>query len=369
MSATLPALGGSDSLPRDVALSPSLAPWLSRLRRLSRLALYLAVASAIAILSSPAKATESQLYSGMVGAVINPASLTLGSDPTAPQSLANTSFTVNVGTLPAGLSWATATLTLYINHGSYVTATPSVTFTDATGAALSVTATATTVGTTTNGAVNYQLSGDLPANSVLHFTGFVLSNLTDVPGGAAIQILAAAHANDRSWRGYSTFQTLATIGSGGSGGSSSLTPQTGWWWSSAEPGRGYALEAANDRMMFAAYMYRSDGTSVWYVANGAMTGSDFTASLYEYSGGGTLAGSPHAASRRAGIGTPMRAAPAGSSRCRAARSSLRPICTTPTAPHAGMRPRARPAPVVACSDRAAAWCSPPPSANTPAARP
>ncbi|MFX8957423.1 hypothetical protein ABTN31_18890, partial [Acinetobacter baumannii] len=44
-----------------------------------------------------------------------------------------------------------------------------------------------------------------------------------------------------------------------------VQPQTGWWWSANEPGRGYSIEARNNGLFLAAYMYSSSGPSVWYV--------------------------------------------------------------------------------------------------------
>lgn len=67
-----------------------------------------------------------------------------------------------------------------------------------------------------------------------------------------------------------------------------VVPETGWWWNADEGGRGYAIEVANGRMMVAAYLYRADGTPVWYVGYGTASGSTYAIDLSEYRGSQTL---------------------------------------------------------------------------------
>lgn len=69
-----------------------------------------------------------------------------------------------------------------------------------------------------------------------------------------------------------------------------VDPETGWWWSASEPGRGYSLELKNGRLFIASYAYRPDGSPVWYTTSGAWDGNSLTAPLTEFSGGQTLAG-------------------------------------------------------------------------------
>ena len=74
-------------------------------------------------------------------------------------------------------------------------------------------------------------------------------------------------------------------------GSAGATPQSGWWWSPAESGRGYFLEIQNGSVFFAAFLYGDDGVGRWYIASGAMTsGSLFEATLTACAGGPTLTG-------------------------------------------------------------------------------
>lgn len=238
----------------------------------------LALAFLLVGLSPARSATESTVT--MVGSVGSPASLTGGT--TSTQSLTSTVYYLQLGPIPAGQSWADASFAVYLSQGRFATA-PSVTITDASGAAVGVTATATgSPGTS----VAYRFSGDLPSGAILRFSGIALNGLVAATTGTAVQIIAAA-GNGTAWRQYATWQTLGTIASTGS----TITPQSGWWWSAAESGRGYAIEVANGRLMLAAYMYRADGTSAWYVANGPLSGSVFTGTLIEYGGGETISGS------------------------------------------------------------------------------
>jgi len=71
-------------------------------------------------------------------------------------------------------------------------------------------------------------------------------------------------------------------------------PQTGWWNNANEPGRGYSIEVnSSGRLFMAAYMYRDDGSPVWYIAGpGQMSNGTFTGAMTEYSGGQTLTVGP-----------------------------------------------------------------------------
>jgi V8-like Glu-specific endopeptidase len=67
-----------------------------------------------------------------------------------------------------------------------------------------------------------------------------------------------------------------------------VTPQNGWWYSRVEPGRGYSIEVKNNRAFMAAYMYRNDGSAVWFVGIGDYAGDKFVVPLAEYAGTQTL---------------------------------------------------------------------------------
>jgi hypothetical protein len=73
--------------------------------------------------------------------------------------------------------------------------------------------------------------------------------------------------------------------------SAALTPQSGWWWNAAEPGRGYFIEAKNGRFYLASYLYDSSGNALWYVTGpGNVSGNTLPGTLSTYSGGQTLTG-------------------------------------------------------------------------------
>jgi hypothetical protein len=75
-------------------------------------------------------------------------------------------------------------------------------------------------------------------------------------------------------------------------GNAGAVPQSGWWWSPAESGRGYFLEIQNGRLFLAAFLYGDDGVGRWYIATGTMTsGMLFEAVLTRCAGGPTLGGS------------------------------------------------------------------------------
>jgi hypothetical protein len=69
-------------------------------------------------------------------------------------------------------------------------------------------------------------------------------------------------------------------------------PQTGWWWNPAEGGRGYSIEARDNKLFFAAFHYDASGRSTWHVASGAtsLDGSLFVGQLLSVRGGQTLGG-------------------------------------------------------------------------------
>jgi subtilisin len=83
-------------------------------------------------------------------------------------------------------------------------------------------------------------------------------------------------------------------------------PETGWWWNAAESGTGYTIEVQGTQMFMATFLYRSDDSAVWYLANGAMTNDNtFVGTLTEYAGGQSLTGAyrPASAQQTSGVVT------------------------------------------------------------------
>lgn len=71
----------------------------------------------------------------------------------------------------------------------------------------------------------------------------------------------------------------------------SLEPETGWWWSPEEPGRGFIIEHSGAQLVIGALAYEADGRAAWYLSSGTMhCGSEFNGMLAAYGGGQTLNG-------------------------------------------------------------------------------
>ena len=68
-----------------------------------------------------------------------------------------------------------------------------------------------------------------------------------------------------------------------------IYPESGWYWNANESGRGFNLEIQDNILFMSAFVYRADGTPVWYVAGGPMANDrTFSADLYETSNGQCL---------------------------------------------------------------------------------
>ena len=69
-------------------------------------------------------------------------------------------------------------------------------------------------------------------------------------------------------------------------------PQKGWWWNPNEGGRGFSIEASNNKLFMATYLYDASGRATWYVAAGPTTldGSLFSGQLLAFGNGVTLDG-------------------------------------------------------------------------------
>lgn len=124
------------------------------------------------------------------------------------------------------------------------------------------------------------LSGSYQAPSYLGSVGTVTMSFDTTTSGRL------------TWPGGTIPFTRYDIVSGGvTAGSSAGMPQKGWWWNSAESGRGYFIEVQGSTMFLATYMYDTSGQAAWYVSLGAMTSTSlYTGTLTEFRGGQTLAG-------------------------------------------------------------------------------
>jgi hypothetical protein len=82
-------------------------------------------------------------------------------------------------------------------------------------------------------------------------------------------------------------------------------PETGWWWNANEPGRGFSIEARDNRMFMAGYLYDASGRATWTASIGqaSLDGSFFNASMLNFSGGQTLTGAYQAPAAPTSLGT------------------------------------------------------------------
>ncbi len=70
-----------------------------------------------------------------------------------------------------------------------------------------------------------------------------------------------------------------------------MAPQSGWWWNTSEPGRGYALEVYGWKIIYSPFVYDVDGDPLWYMAYLATTdGETYTGDLLQYRNGQSLGG-------------------------------------------------------------------------------
>jgi hypothetical protein len=82
-------------------------------------------------------------------------------------------------------------------------------------------------------------------------------------------------------------------------------PQAGYWWNTAEGGRGYTIEVQNNIAFIAAYMYDANGNAVWYASGpAALTGNNtYQGTWTTYTGGQTLTGTYQAPNGSAAAGS------------------------------------------------------------------
>ena len=69
---------------------------------------------------------------------------------------------------------------------------------------------------------------------------------------------------------------------------------TGWWWNDVESGTGWGFEIQGTTFVIVGYFYDPDGSPVWYLGAGAVSGGNvLSGHLQRYSGGQTLTGPYH----------------------------------------------------------------------------
>ncbi len=70
------------------------------------------------------------------------------------------------------------------------------------------------------------------------------------------------------------------------------TPEAGWWWNSAEGGRGFSIEIQNGTMFLGGYMYDDAGNPIWYASGptAMINTSTYQGTWQQYGNGQTLTG-------------------------------------------------------------------------------
>lgn len=116
------------------------------------------------------------------------------------------------------------------------------------------------------------------------------ATVAGVPGGVRSAIGRVSFMNG----------LLATLGEGGiadvqayvdraNGFPVTIRPATGWYWNPAEPGRGYFLEARDDRVAFSAFLYADDGEPLWLLGFAPIADGKLATPLLRFRDGQALA--------------------------------------------------------------------------------
>lgn len=69
-----------------------------------------------------------------------------------------------------------------------------------------------------------------------------------------------------------------------------IKPQTGWWWSANESGRGFFMELSGSTLLLAGYLYDVAGNPLWFIAPGPYGGNQFSGMMTTYAQGQSLTG-------------------------------------------------------------------------------
>jgi hypothetical protein len=73
---------------------------------------------------------------------------------------------------------------------------------------------------------------------------------------------------------------------------SAATPQSGWYYSAVESGRGFNIEIQGNILFMAGFVYDATGTPIWFVSGGPMTSDNtYSGAAYRTANGQPLGGS------------------------------------------------------------------------------
>jgi hypothetical protein len=77
---------------------------------------------------------------------------------------------------------------------------------------------------------------------------------------------------------------------------SAATPQSGWYFSEAESGRGFNIEIQANTLFMAGFVYDATGNPIWFVSGGPMSSANtYSGAAYRTANGQPLGGSYRAA--------------------------------------------------------------------------
>jgi hypothetical protein len=80
-----------------------------------------------------------------------------------------------------------------------------------------------------------------------------------------------------------------------SSGASAVLPDSGWYYNSNEPGRGFNIEIQGDTLFMAGFLYDAKGNPIWVVSSGPMVGATvYSGAAYQTANGQPLGGAYHA---------------------------------------------------------------------------
>ncbi len=84
---------------------------------------------------------------------------------------------------------------------------------------------------------------------------------------------------------FAVFEPIATYPT-----TAAIKPQSGWWWNSAESGRGFSIEQRGASLFMSSYLYAADGSPLWLISSGGTSGTSYSGTLSQFENGQTLSG-------------------------------------------------------------------------------
>ncbi|MBU0592632.1 MAG: S8 family peptidase [Gammaproteobacteria bacterium] len=111
-------------------------------------------------------------------------------------------------------------------------------------------------------------------------------------GSITLQFSDSSHGS-LSWPGGTIqIERFEIVANGVDAPPAAFQPESGWWWNSAESGRGFALEIQDGTLFMAGYMYDAQGKPIWYSSAGKMTSANsYSGTWIQWANGQTLSGS------------------------------------------------------------------------------